>query len=106
MLGNKNQKQESINISTSYDERANKLQILIDVFEEVALNNGPVSANELKTRIDKIIKDFDKELNALLDKKIEEFWNNNKMNNHSSLDDDKSKISNKEIPKFLRNYKK
>ena len=27
MLGNKNQKQESINISTSYDERANKLQI-------------------------------------------------------------------------------
>jgi hypothetical protein len=76
---------------------------VIDNFEEVSLKYGPVSSDELKTRINKIIKNFDSELKKILELKFETFWNSQKID---TLLESKDEISDSNIPKFLKNYKK
>ena len=95
-------KEENSNISESYNDRLKKLQLITDKFEDVALNYGPVSSEELKARIDKIIKGFDKEMKLILEKKFEQFWSKHASSSISELDS----LKETEIPKFLKNYKK
>ena len=95
-------KEENLNISESYNDRLKKLQSIIDKFEDVSLNYGPVSSEELKARIDKIIKGFDKEIKLILEKKFEQFWSKNASSRTSKL----GSLKETEIPKFLKNYKK
>ena len=95
-------KEENLNISESYNDRLKKLQSIIDKFEDVSLNYGPVSSEELKARIDKIIKGFDKEIKLILEKKFEQFWSKNASTRTSEL----GSLKETEIPKFLKNYKK
>tara|TARA_B110000263_G_C15200544_1_gene460427 strand:+ start:52 stop:351 length:300 start_codon:yes stop_codon:yes gene_type:complete len=99
MLNNKN----NLELTAEAKERTNKLQVVIDNFEEVALKYGPVSSDELKTRINKIIKNFDSELKKILELKFETFWNSQKID---TLLESKDEISDSNIPKFLKNYKK
>ena len=99
MLNNKN----NLELTAEAKERTNKLQVVIDNFEEVALKYGPVSSDELKTRINKIIKNFDSELKKILELKFETFWNSQKID---ILLESKDEISDSNIPKFLKNYKK
>ena len=99
MLNNKN----NLELTAEAKERTNKLQVVIDNFEEVTLKYGPVSSDELKTRINKIIKNFDSELKKILELKFETFWNSQKID---TLLESKDKISDSNIPKFLKNYKK
>ena len=99
MLNNKN----NLELTAEAKERTNKLQVVIDNFEEVALKYGPVSSDELKTRINKIIKNFDSELKKILELKFEIFWNSQKID---TLLESKDEISDSNIPKFLKNYKK
>ena len=99
MLNNKN----NLELTAETKERTNKLQVVIDNFEEVALKYGPVSSDELKTRINKIIKNFDSELKKILELKFETFWNSQKID---TLLESKDEISDSNIPKFLKNYKK
>lgn len=84
-------------------ERVKKLKLVIDKFEDVALSYGPTSADELKNRINKIIRGFDNEFKLLLENKFDSFWNESKKNQKESLEGDLSGV---DIPKFLRNYKK
>tara|TARA_B100000131_G_scaffold277866_1_gene281989 strand:- start:302 stop:610 length:309 start_codon:yes stop_codon:yes gene_type:complete len=93
---------DSSNVSESYDERVKKLQLIIDQFEDVALRYGPESSKELKNRIDKIIKRFDREFRAILDNRSEQFWNNKASNKKSDL----GELKDAKVPKFLKNYKK
>ena len=95
-------KKEDLNISESYNERLKKLQLVVDKFEDIALRYGPISSEELKTRIDKIIRGFDKEFRSILGKKFKEFWSENASAKTSEL----GSLKDSEIPKFLRNYKK
>ena len=99
MLNNKN----NLELTAEAKERTNKLQVVIDNFEEVSLKYGPVSSDELKTRINKIIKNFDSELKKILELKFETFWNSQKID---TLLESKDEISDSDIPKFLKNYKK
>ena len=95
-------KEENLNISESYSDRLKKLQLIIDKFEDVASSYGPVSSEELKSRIDKIIKGFDKEIKLILEKKFEQFWSKDASSSTIGL----NSLSESEIPKFLKNYKK
>ena len=52
-------------ISPEQKDRMNKLKLLIDKFEETSLIYGPASAEELKNRINKIIRSFDDEFKSL-----------------------------------------
>jgi len=88
-------------LSSEAKERVIKLQRIIDNFEDVSLKFGPASAEELKDRINKIVRNFDREFKKILDTKFELFWENQN-SNHSS----NSKMLNTDIPKFLKNYKK
>jgi len=99
MLNNKN----NLELTAEAKERTNKLQVVIDNFEEVSLKYGPVSSDELKTRINKIIKNFDSELKKILELKFEAFWNSQKTD---TLLESKDEVSDSNIPKFLKNYKK
>ena len=99
MLNNKN----NLELTAEAKERTNKLQVVIDNFEEVSLKYGPVSSDELKTRINKIIKNFDSELKKILELKFETFWNSQKID---TLLESKDEVSDSNIPKFLKNYKK
>ena len=99
MLNNKN----NLELTAEAKERTNKLQVVIDNFEEVALKYGPVSSDELKTRINKIIRNFDSEFKKILELKFEIFWNSQKID---TLLESKDEISDSNIPKFLKNYKK
>jgi hypothetical protein len=91
-------------LSVEQKDRFSKLKTLIDKFEETTLTYGPASSNELKNRINKVIRGFDDEFKSILNHKFESFWNQSK----SSVTNDKKDniISEVDIPKFLRNYKK
>jgi len=93
---------DNSNVSESYNERVKKLQLIISQFEDIALKYGPESSKELKTRINKIIRRFDREFKTILDNNFEEFWNNKASNEKSDLGD----LKDAKVPKFLKNYKK
>ena len=95
-------KTDDSKISDSYQERLKSLELIIDQFEEVALKYGPASSEELKTRIDKIMRRFDREFKGILDKKFDQFWTRDASLKKSDLGD----LKDAEVPKFLRNYKK
>ena len=100
---NKNNK-DDLELSNEAKERLSKLQTIIDSFEEVSLKYGPASSEELKHRINKIIRDFDKEFKKILELKFEAFWNRQNSDIISSINHDKT--SDSVIPRFLKNYKK
>ena len=91
-------------ISPEQKDRMNKLKLLIDKFEETSLIYGPASAEELKNRINKIIRSFDDEFKSLLNQKFESFWDACKASSKKEKND--NIISDLDIPRFLRNYKK
>ncbi len=91
-------------ISPEQKDRMNKLKLLIDKFEETSLIYGPASAEELKNRINKIIRSFDDEFKSLLNQKFESFWDACKASAKKEKND--NIISDLDIPRFLRNYKK
>ena len=101
---NKNNKNNDLELTNEAKERITKLQVVIDCFEEVALKYGPASSEELKTRINKIIRNFDTEFKKILELKFEIFWNSQKSDNPSLNSNDE--ISNSDVPRFLKNYKK
>ena len=97
-------KNTDIELSPEQRDRLNKLKVIIDKFEETSLIYGPASAEELRNRINKIYRNFDNELKLLLDAKFDLFWDNNKTT--IKTDNKDNIISDLDIPKFLRNYKK
>ena len=99
---NRDNKNQNLELTAEAKDRKNRLQTVIDHFEEVALKYGPISSEELKNRINKIIRNFDGEFKKILEIKFEEFWNTNSSKTLSLNKDD----SNSKIPKFLKNYKK
>ena len=52
----KDNKNSNIELTSEAKERIAKLQIIIDSFEDITLKYGPASAEELKDRINKIIR--------------------------------------------------
>ena len=88
-------------LSVEQKDRFSKLTTLIDKFEETSSTYGPASSNELKNRINKVIRSFDDEFKSILNHKFESFWNESK----NSVKKDNI-ISEVDIPKFLRNYKR
>ena len=91
-------------LSVEQKDRLSKLKTLIDKFEETSLTDGPASSNELKNRINKVIRIFDDEFKSILNQKFESFWNRSIA---SAKKDEKDNIlSDVDIPKFLRNYKR
>ena len=90
-------------LSSEQKNRLSKLKLLLDKFEETSLVYGPASAEELKNRINKIIKSFNDEFEMLLNQKFESFWNVRKV---TASKDKNNNISDLDIPRFLRNYKK
>ena len=100
----KNNKESELELTSEAKERVNKLQAIIDSFEEVSLKYGPASSEELKTRINKIIRNFDSELKKILELKFEVFWNSRESDVLSSSNN--GTTSNSDIPRFLKNYKK
>ena len=101
---NKNNNNNGLELTSEAKERTAKLQVVIDHFEEIALKYGPVSSEELKIRINKIIRNFDSELKKILELKFEIFWNSQEATTFSL--DSKNEVLNSDIPKFLKNYKK
>ena len=99
-----NKKNTDIELSPEQRDRLNKLKVIIDKFEETSLIYGPASAEELKNRINKIVRNFDNEFKSLLDAKFDLFWDTNKTT--TKTDNKDNMISDIDIPKFLRNYKK
>ena len=97
-------KNTNIELSAEQRARLDKLKVIIDKFEETSLIYGPASAEELRTRINKIVRNFDNEFKSLLDSKFDLFWDTNKTTIKSNKKD--NIISDLDIPKFLRNYKK
>ena len=95
---------KDIELSPEQKDRVNKLKFILDKFEETSLTYGPASAEELKNRINKNIRSFDDEFKGLLSQKFDSFWNNIKFGTNS--DKRVNIISDLDIPKFLRNYKK
>ena len=55
---NKNNKNQKLELTAEAKDRKNRLQAVIDHFEEVSLKYGPISSEELKNRINKIIRNF------------------------------------------------
>ena len=91
-------------LTVEQKDRLSKLKNLTDKFEETSLTYGPASSNELKNRINKVIRSFDDEFKSILNQKFESFWNESR---HSVKKDEKDNIlSEVDIPKFLRNYKR
>ena len=90
-------------LSVNQKERLSKLKLLLEKFENTSLTYGPASAEELKNRINKIIKSFNDEFEMLLNQKFESFWNVRKV---TASKDKNNNISDLDIPRFLRNYKK
>ena len=103
MFKNSNNKNESTILSPEQRERTQKLQVIIDKFEGMAQEYGPVSSVELKNRINKVIRNFDKEFTMLIENSFSEFWNSK---SSQLLPDEKNSDIETEIPKFLRNFKK
>ena len=101
MIDNKNIDTE---LSSEQRDRLNKLKVIIDKFEETSLIYGPASSEELKNRINKIVGNFDGEFKLLLSTKFDLFWTENKTANKA--DKNNSTISDLDIPKFLKNYRK
>ena len=97
-------KNTDIELSPEQKDRINKLKVIIDKFEETSLIYGPASAEELKNRINKIVVNFDNEFKSLLDAKFDLFWDTNRA--RTKTDNKDNIISDLDIPKFLRNYKK
>ena len=95
---------KDIELSPEQKDRLNKLKVIIDKFEETSLIYGPASSEELKNRINKIVKTFDDEFKLLLNSKFDLFWSQNKTPNKASKKD--NTISDLDIPKFLKNYRK
>ena len=91
-------------LSVEQKDRLSKLKNLIDNFEETSLTYGPVSSDELKNKINKVIRSFDNEFKSILNHKFESFWNEIKTS--AKIDKKDNIISELDIPKFLRNYKK
>ena len=91
-------------LSVEQKDRLAKLKTLVDKFEETSLIYGPASSNELKNRINKVIRSFDDEFKSILNHKFESFWNESK--NLVKKDKKDNIISEVDIPKFLRNYKR
>ena len=104
MISNKNNKKNNLELTAEAKQRIINLQVIINNFEEVALKYGPASSDELKNRINKIIRNFDSELKKILELKFEIFWNSQEVTTFSL--DSKNEVSNSDIPKFLKNYKK
>ena len=95
---------KDIELSPEQKDRLNKLKVIIDKFEETSLVYGPASSEELKNRINKIVKTFDDEFKLLLNSKFDLFWSQNKTPNQTSKKD--NIISDLDILKFLKNYRK
>jgi hypothetical protein len=93
-----------IELSSEQKDRLNKLKVIIDKFEETSLIYGPASSEELKNRINKIARNFDDEFKLLLSAKFDLFWAENKTANKA--DKNNNTISDLDIPKFLKNYRK
>ena len=91
-------------LSVEQKDRFSKLTTLIDKFEETSLSYGPASSNELKNRINKVIRNFDDEFKSILNHKFESFWNRSIAT--SKKDEKDNILSEVDIPKFLRNYKR
>ena len=97
-------KYTDIELSPEQKDRINKLKVIIDKYEETSLTYGPASAEELKNRINKIVRNFDNEFKSLLDAKFDLFWDTNRV--ATKTDNKDNIISDLDIPRFLRNYKK
>ena len=95
---------KDIELSPEQKDRLNKLKVIIDKFEETTLIYGPASSEEMKNRINKIVKTFDDEFKLLLNSKFDLFWSQNKTPNKANKKD--NIISDLDIPKFLKNYRK
>ena len=91
-------------LSPNQKDRLSKLKLLLGKFEETSLTYGPASAEELKNRINKIIRSFDDEFKTILNQKFESFWSARKT--ATNKDKNNNIISDLDIPRFLRNYKK
>ena len=91
-------------LTVEQKDRLSKLENLADKFEETSLTYGPASSNELKNRINKVIRSFDDEFKSILNHKFESFWNESK--NLVKKNKKDNIISEVDIPKFLRNYKR
>ena len=104
-MKNRNNNKDKIDSNPHAEERLKKLHVIIESFENTSLKYGPVSSEELMNRINKVIRDFDKELKKNLEIKFENFWNNNVNTNRISFSKEEKK-SNTDIPRFLKNYKK
>ena len=92
---------DNSNSNPEVEIRLKQLKVLIDLFEETHANYGPVSIEELSARINKVIRDFNRELKKNLESKFENYWVNNK----KSILKDQGGIK-ENIPRFLKNYKK
>ena len=97
-------KEIEIELSSEQKDRLNKLKVIIDKFEETSLIYGPASSEELKNRINKIVRNFDDEFKLFLSAKFDLFWAENKTENKA--DKNNNTISDLDIPKFLKNYRK
>ena len=91
-------------LTVEQKDRLSKLKTLTDKFEETSLTYGPASSNELKNRINKVIRSFDDEFKSILNQKFESFWNRSIAT--SKKDEKDNMLSEVDIPKFLRNYKR
>ena len=89
------------NISVEEKERRQKLQAVVDKFEEVSMEFGPVAAEELKDRIYKLIVSLDQDFKILSENSFSEFWSNKKKFSKKNKD-----IPRNDIPRFLKNYNK
>ena len=98
-------KDKNEDLSPEQSDRLSKLKLILDKFEQTSLTYGPASAEELKNRINKNIRSFDDEFKSLLNKTFELFWSDRKK--AADKNDKKNNIiSDLDIPRFLRNYKK
>ncbi len=91
-------------LSVEQKDRLSKLKTLADKFEETSTTYGPVSTNELKNRINKVIRNFDEEFKSILNQKFESFWEESRTS--ANKDEKDNILSEVDIPKFLRNYKR
>ena len=105
-MKNINSNKDTNNSDPQASERLKKLQVIIEIFEDISLKYGPISSEELKNRINKVIRDFDKELKNNLEIKFEKFWNNMVDDTNTSNFSREEKNSEVDIPRFLKNYKK
>ena len=96
------EKQEKTeNMSAESKERRQKLQVIVDKFEEVSTVYGPVAAEELKNRINKLIASLDQDFKTPSEISFSEFWSSKKKFSKKNKD-----IPRKDIPTFLKNYNK